>query len=981
MFRKILLVFVIRLLAASAGVAQPGVFPPICTGLKSIDWCHQFPTGYPAAMTVDANGVTYVGACAVRGPCTLSAVAPDGSVIYTAQFNVTITFIAPAGNGSLWVVADEALFQVDGQGREVPLNYNFFGDAPHTFASDAAGNLYFENVPSGVPQIIKMNAAGKVVSTFPINKYGIPVALAVDPAGNVYVVGIPAPSFAATPGAFQKSIPKSHSLVGDAYLLKISPDFDRVVYATLLCQGQCRPPTALTVDGQGSAYIGAEFLSVPDLPPFPVKQLGVPPASSAFSTNVLKINPQGSALLWSDGLGDDSVDSLSALQNGQVRALILMIEQDNEALYTINSASGQIESANFLGRVVLLSPQPSTPGGFLVQPPGGSAATRVLVGLNSARIPVALNDQAETPVVVNFTDPPLQADLSLELTLLQPLVNELVDVRATVTNHGPDDAEGVQVQVGIANTEVEPIECLAGGAAICSVGDDAHVYRWVGAVIPNLRVGQTMNIEFVEYYYCDSPCTPSLNGRVFSLTSDPKLANNFVHLPVTEVTNAFDAALMPPQHLIYYRSDTTDNNTQPGDPPLTADPSLNVRVPVQTFEGNVWYFDSWSDGNRNNPRTFDASNGVSQSKGEMNFHTALPFGLVPGSLDLVVLPGKSPSPQTLRLYPSYRAGVWNIGAPKASWLKLDTVSELPNIAAITATANLAGLKPGYYTTTFSATLEVSGLPDVSVDVPVSLRILAAAPSIAPNGVVNAASYQSGPLSPLEIFNIFGSGLGPPQLVTAFVPEAGSLPTTLAGTSVEINGQPTELLYVQDKVVAAIAPNITYPTPTTVTVKLGGATGASLTIPALPYVPFIPALFTRDSSGTGNVAAANADGIINSPQHPAARGSVVLLYGTGMFEQSNTLSCSFIGNNFGGTFLNTTHPLEAFIGDKPAYVLYSGSAPGLTCGLQQINLLIPDDSATGAAVPVRLGMPFFGGGLPTDPYVWYLTQTGTTIAIQ
>ena len=58
-----------------------------------------------------------------------------------------------------------------------------------------------------------------------------------------------------------------------------------------------------------------------------------------------------------------------------------------------------------------------------------------------------------------------------------------------------------------------------------------------------------------------------------------------------------------------------------------------------------------------------------------------------------------------------------------------------------------------------------------------------------------------------MINIFGTGLGPAQLVKAFVPQAGSLPTVLAGTSVEIDGQPLELLYVQDKVIGAIVPNI------------------------------------------------------------------------------------------------------------------------------------------------------------------------------
>jgi hypothetical protein len=374
------------------------------------------------------------------------------------------------------------------------------------------------------------------------------VAVAVDLVGNVYVVGIPAPSFSATPGALQTSLPRSKDLVGAAYLLKISPGLDRVVYATLLCQGQCRPPTALTVDSQGDAYVGAAFLPVPDLPLFPAKQLGVPPPASGYGVSVLGVNAQGSALVWADGLGGDSVDSLVASKSGQVMALVSMIAQDNEALYTIGSGSGQVEAANFLGRVTLPA-FPFMATGFLAAAPGITAPTRILVALNSGRIPAAINDQTATPVLVDFAEPLLQADLSVELTLLQPVLN-LADIRATVTNHGPNDAEGVQVQVGIAdpdNSGFQPIECLAGGAAVCSGGDFLHGHQWVGALIPKLPAGETKNIEFVEDYICPSPCTQWVNGTVFSLTSDPKLANNFVRLPTAPLTNAFDAALIPPQ--------------------------------------------------------------------------------------------------------------------------------------------------------------------------------------------------------------------------------------------------------------------------------------------------------------------------------------------------------------------------------------------------------------------------------------------------
>jgi len=528
-----------------------------------------------------------------------------------------------------------------------------------------------------------------------------------------------------------------------------------------------------------------------------------------------------------------------------------------------------------------------------------------------------------------------------------------------------------------------PVECFPGGIAICNAN---------GALIPSLPAGATMNIEFMYNALCDGgpTCTQWVGGSLFALTSDPDLSNNFTTLPLAFIAG-FDATLYPPQpSLYYYRSDAPsfygyyrelNPVSPPPPPPPTADPSLTIWIPTQTYDGNIWYFDSWSDGNRDNPRTIDASKGIPSNLATLSFHTALPIGVDPGSLDLVALPGSSPLPQSVTLYPVSAPGIWTIGQPAASWLTLSTVTNDDGTETVTGTADLTGLAPGYYQTTFPAKLAVNGIPNASMDVPASLRIMTTAPAISPGGVVNAASYQGGPLAPSEIINIFGVGLGPPQLVSAFVPQAGTLPTNLAGTSVTIGYAMAPLLYVQDNVLAAIATGAGYDTAQTVTVTLGGTEAASLTIPAAPIgandngTSFAPGLFTSDTSGTGNLAAVNADGTINSASNPAKRGSMVLLYGTGFYEGAS-LGCQ---NGFGSLFLDSTPPVEAFVGGQPAYVLYSGSAPGMACAAQQFNVVIPAGSATGPAVPVQLGMAF-SGEFPAAPYTWYTSQPNTTLAI-
>jgi uncharacterized protein (TIGR03437 family) len=500
-----------------------------------------------------------------------------------------------------------------------------------------------------------------------------------------------------------------------------------------------------------------------------------------------------------------------------------------------------------------------------------------------------------------------------------------------------------------------------------------------------LAPGTAMDIEFVFGSQCYTvTCVSWADGSILALSSDPNLVNNSTRItvPVTvgHTANLLSFQLPTP---VYYRNDTP-NFDGTYSPRLTADPSLMVWVPIQTSAGNVWYFDSWGDGNRDNPRTFDASNGISGLvEAIMNFRTALPFGIAPGSLDLVALPGAAPPAQTVRLYPIPQTGKWTIGPPKSLWLTVSAsaVNSSDGSVVVTGNADITGLAPGYYTTTFPARVAVNGLPDVSLDVPATLRIVGDTPAISASGIVSGASYQSGALSSREIITIFGKGLGPTQLVSAFVPQAGSLPTTLAGTSVEIQGQQAELLYVQDNAVAATVPETIYDTQTTVAVKLGGTTGASVTLPApAPGMGTIvaPALFTSDSSGSGNLAAVNADGTVNSALNPAKRGSVVLLYGTGFYSPP---LCG--GKSFGYLFPASTRLVEAFVGGEPAYVLYSGSAAGMTCGAQQINIFIPEDSAIGPSVPVRLGMPFAPSGSlwDTRPYLWYSTPPGTTLAIQ
>jgi uncharacterized protein (TIGR03437 family) len=313
-----------------------------------------------------------------------------------------------------------------------------------------------------------------------------------------------------------------------------------------------------------------------------------------------------------------------------------------------------------------------------------------------------------------------------------------------------------------------------------------------------------------------------------------------------------------------------------------------------------------------------------------------------------------------------------VGQPVASWLTLKVSPYFANDGStvVTGTANKAGLKPGYYTTTFNAVVSASGQPSTTVPISASLRIMDKPATISPNGIRNAISLQSGPMAVGEIVTIFGTGLGPEKMQGGEIPAGGEFPTVLGGTRVFFENFEAPLLSVQSNAVTAIVSPMA--AANDIKIELGGTVAIKKTIQYADLGDYAPGLSTRDSSGHGQLAALNADGSINSPEHPARRGSLVVLYGTGILGDTVPFaSCAFNGFATDISAQSAVLP-EIDIGGADADVLYAGSMPGVICALQQINVIVPEESAVGAAVPVHLGMPG-----PT----WYFAQDGLTLAVE
>jgi uncharacterized protein (TIGR03437 family) len=186
-------------------------------------------------------------------------------------------------------------------------------------------------------------------------------------------------------------------------------------------------------------------------------------------------------------------------------------------------------------------------------------------------------------------------------------------------------------------------------------------------------------------------------------------------------------------------------------------------------------------------------------------------------------------------------------------------------------------------------------------------------AVASATIVNSATLAPGPIAPGEIVTIFGSGFG------------------LNQTQLLFDGKPATVFYAGTGQINALAPPDLAPNSITdIGIMVNGTRMAGV---SSQVVSAMPGLFTT-GNGTGQVAAVNEDGTLNSESNPAARGSIVLIYATGQGQAPSNVSLK--------------------IGQYIAELLYAGPAPGFP-GLMQINARVPGGFLPPGVQPVVLSV--------------------------
>jgi uncharacterized protein (TIGR03437 family) len=212
-------------------------------------------------------------------------------------------------------------------------------------------------------------------------------------------------------------------------------------------------------------------------------------------------------------------------------------------------------------------------------------------------------------------------------------------------------------------------------------------------------------------------------------------------------------------------------------------------------------------------------------------------------------------------------------------------------------------------------------------------------------VLNAASLmRPRAVAPGEIVTVFGSGMGPAAGVVFRLDSNARVPTDVGGTRVLFNGVPGPVLYASDTQVNAIVPfGAPAGTNMEVTVEYQGQQ-----LP--PYRTVVsasePDIFTLNAGGSGEAVAFNQDGTPNSDQNPAAPGSIVTIFLTGL---GDTHPSSIEGTVATSIAPTPIAPFSLGVGGPPAQIEYIGPSPGSLSSITQVNFRIPGYAVPG---PIR-----------------------------
>jgi uncharacterized protein (TIGR03437 family) len=223
------------------------------------------------------------------------------------------------------------------------------------------------------------------------------------------------------------------------------------------------------------------------------------------------------------------------------------------------------------------------------------------------------------------------------------------------------------------------------------------------------------------------------------------------------------------------------------------------------------------------------------------------------------------------------------------------------------------------------------------------------PDYSAAGIVNAASQTAGTLAPNTIATIYGTNLSwTTHAITSSDLIGGTLPVSLDGVSVDVNGILSSLFYISPGQINFLIPYDLVASSATVYVTRQGVAGPPATIPMADAAPAF-------LQWNGNFAlATHADGSLISSSAPAQAGEIIILYAVGLGRTSPDVPSGDIVST--ATSILYLSEFQILLNGDPcpsSSIYYAGLAPGFA-GLYQINLILPDVLPQDPAIQMVMG---------------------------
>ena len=328
------------------------------------------------------------------------------------------------------------------------------------------------------------------------------------------------------------------------------------------------------------------------------------------------------------------------------------------------------------------------------------------------------------------------------------------------------------------------------------------------------------------------------------------------------------------------------------------------------------------------------------------------LAVYPPTIDFASIWGEpAPSGQRVLVAPTDEPVGFSVSVEGGGWLSADlsggTAPEVINVRA-----NTSGLRPGQYRGRI--TVAATSGPRVVKSVPVRFVLGEGLPAPNTTGLVNAATFRYGAISPGEIVSLSGVRMGPRYDVPLQLDGAGRVGAELAGVRVLFDDDPAPLVFAQANQLIAIVP---YSVAGKVSVEMVTEyLGVRSAPTSLEVTDVSPGIFTLSRSnmkilkllgapdaftdiitlhapGSGSAAVLNEDLSVNSPANPAQRGSVIVLFATG---EGDTVPPGRDGVLAGEVLPRPKLPVMVRVAGIACEVLYAGALPGVVAGVMQVK---------------------------------------------